>query len=257
MKLGFIGTGEITVAMVTGFCTAQHRVDRIYLSPRTAEKAAMLAERFSAVEVASGNQAVVDRSDWVVLAVRPQVAHEVIAPLEFRAGQGVVTMIADLPLATVAELVAPAEALAQVVPLPPVARRLGPTAICPPSPPVAELFGRIGTPVEVESAARIDAFWAATALMAPFYALLGKSADWLFEQGVPRPAAKRYIGTMFHALSVVAQESGTEGFGRLTARSRTPGGLNEQAWRGLDGAGWYDAVAGVLDVIRARLATPE
>ena len=253
MKLGFIGTGEITVAMVTGFCTAPRRPDRIYLSPRNAEKAAALAGRFAEVEVMPANQAVVDQADWVVLAVRPQVALDVVAPLDFRAGQGVVTVIADLPLAKVAELVAPAEALAQVVPLPPVARRLGPIAMCPPSAPVAELFGRIGTVVEVESAEQIDAFWSATALMAPYYALLGRSADWLLQQGVPRQAANRYIGAMFNALSATALDASAAGFDGLTAASQTPGGLNEQALRALSEEGWHDAVTRALEAVLARL----
>lgn len=253
MKLGFIGTGEITAAMVTGFCTAQHRLDRIYLSPRNAEKAALLAGRYPEVEVAQDNQVLVDQADWVVLAVRPQVAREVIAPLDFRAGQGVVTVIADLPLAKVTELVAPAEALAQVVPLPPVAQHLGPIAICPPSSAVAELFGRIGVAVEVETAAQIDAFWSVTALMAPYYALLGRSADWLSQRDVPRQAANRYIGAMFNALSVTALEASAEGFDGLTETSQTPGGLNEQALRVLSQDGWYDTVTQALDAVLARL----
>lgn len=256
MKLGFVGTGEITAAMVTGFCTAPHRLDRIYLSPRNAEKAAALAERFPEVEVAPDNQAVVDQADWVVLAVRPQVAREVVAPLDFRVGQGVVSVVADLPLVTVAELVAPAEALAQAVPLPPVARHLGPIAICPPCEPVAELFGRIGTAVEVESAGQIDAFWSATALMAPYYALLGRSADWLSQQGVPRQAADRYVGAMFNALSVTALEASTAGFDGLTAASKTAGGLNEQALQALNEDGWYDDVSRTLDAVLARLRAP-
>lgn len=253
MKLGFIGTGEITAAMVTGFCTARHRPDRIYLSPRNAEKAAALAELFPEVEVAPDNQAVVDQADWVVLAVRPQVAREVVAPLDFRLGQGVVSVVADLPLATVAELVAPAEALAQAVPLPPVARHLGPVAICPPCEPVAELFGRIGTALEVETAGQIDAFWSATALMAPYYALLGRSADWLAQRGVPRQAANLYIGAMFNALSVTALEASASGFDRLTAASQTSGGLNEQALQALSQDGWYDEVTRTLDAVLNRL----
>ncbi len=100
MNLGFIGTGEIAVAMVTGFCTAEPRPERITVSPRNADKAAALAAALAAafpeVEVAADNQAVVEASDWLVLAVLPLVAEEVLASLRFRPDQKVVSVLARL-----------------------------------------------------------------------------------------------------------------------------------------------------------------
>ncbi len=96
MNLGFIGTGEIAVAMVTGFCTAEPRPERITVSPRNADKAAALAAAFPEVEVAADNQAVVEASDWLVLAVLPLVAEEVLASLRFRPDQKVVSVLARL-----------------------------------------------------------------------------------------------------------------------------------------------------------------
>jgi pyrroline-5-carboxylate reductase len=60
MKLGFIGTGEITAAMVTGLSSSQTARPSIRLSPRNAAIAANLANRFANVSVASSNQDVLD-----------------------------------------------------------------------------------------------------------------------------------------------------------------------------------------------------
>jgi pyrroline-5-carboxylate reductase len=253
MNLGFIGTGEITVAMVTGFCTAESPPQRIIVSPRNAEKAATLAAAFPIVEVATDNQAVVEASDWLVLALLPTVAEEVLASLRFKPGQKMVSVIAGLPLARIAELAAPAEALSQVLPLPPAARHLGPVGICPPNDAVAELFSRIGTPVEVAGGAEFDAFWTITSLMAPYYGLLQHSATWLVENGVPSEAAGRYVGAMFHALAENARQAGTQGFAQLAESSQTPGGLNEQTYRALRDAGVYRHMDQALDAVLARL----
>ena len=253
MNLGFIGTGEITVAMVTGFCTAESCPERVIVSPRNAVNAAALAAAFPVVEVAADNQAVVEASDWLVLAVLPQVAAEALAPLRFRPGQKVVSVIAGLPLAAAAELVTPAQMLAQALPLPPAARHLGPVGICPPNAAVAELFGRIGTSIEVSDEREFDAFWSVTSLMAPFYGLLHHSATWLTDKGVPSEAAGRYVGAMFHALAENACQAGTEGFARLTQDSQTPGGLNEQTYRALSAAGLYRHEEEALDAVLARL----
>ena len=65
MRLGFIGTGNITAAMVEGLGGG------VVLSPRGAEMAAGLADRFPDVTVAESNQSVIDKCDMVVLAIRP------------------------------------------------------------------------------------------------------------------------------------------------------------------------------------------
>ncbi len=84
MRLGFVGTGTIASAMVIGLRAAGN-TDPIILSPRNAEIAADLAGRFDNVQVASTNQAVLDASDLVVLAVRPQIASSVLPELRFPA----------------------------------------------------------------------------------------------------------------------------------------------------------------------------
>jgi pyrroline-5-carboxylate reductase len=253
MKLGFIGTGEITVAMVRGFCSGEPGLERIIVSPRNAEKAAALAAAFPTVKVACDNQAVVTASDWLVLALLPPVAEEVLASLQFSPDHNVVSVIAGLPLARVTELVAPAQVLAQVLPLPPAARKLGPVGICPPNDAVTQLFARIGTPVEVAREADFEAFWTVTSLMAPYYGLLHHGAAWLVDKGVPPDAAGRYVGSMFHALAENARQAGTEGFARLTQSSQTPGGLNEQTYRTLSDAGIYSHIDQALDAVLARL----
>ncbi len=257
MELGFIGTGEITVAMVTGFCTAQPRPERIRVSPRNAKKAARLAAAFPEVEVAESNQGVVDQSDWLIIAVLPQTAREVLRPLRFADGQRVISVVPKLPRDELAEIVAPAQALGQVLPLPPAARHLGPVAICPPHAEVTALFGRIGTVVEIEEPAQLDAFWSVTALMAPFYGLLGRTSEWLTDQGVPAEAGGRYVGAMFYALAEIAKQAGPDTLTSLIANSQTPGGLNEQCYRQLGEAGWYGEVDRGLDAILARLRGAE
>ena len=102
-----------------------------------------------------------------MLAVRPQVAIEVLSELNFRRDHHVISLLAILPLGKIAELVAPAARVTRAIPLPMVADRYGPTGIYPPDPVAAELFNRLGTAIEATSADQSDAFCTATAAMAP------------------------------------------------------------------------------------------
>ena len=80
--LGLIGTGTLAAALVTGFCSrAAETPYPIVLSPRSRENAARLKAAYpDRVTVAESMQEVVDRSDWVMLAVLPGAGEEVFAP---------------------------------------------------------------------------------------------------------------------------------------------------------------------------------
>ena len=51
MKLGFIGTGNITVAVVNGICGSKIAFKKILVSPRNKSKALKLSKKFKKVSV--------------------------------------------------------------------------------------------------------------------------------------------------------------------------------------------------------------
>jgi pyrroline-5-carboxylate reductase len=107
MRLGFLGTGAITSAMVTGLSATKGEYAML-LSPRNAVVAADLARRFPSVAMASSNQVVVDACETVVIAVRSQIVEGVLKELRFSADRDVVGVVSGFPVARLAGLVAPA-----------------------------------------------------------------------------------------------------------------------------------------------------
>src|SRR3546814_12197537 len=116
-RLGLIGTGTVAAAIVEGLAMSGN--EPILLSPRNADSAADLASRFSHVGVASDNQAVIDDSDLVILAVRPQIADAVLGPLRFRPDHRILILIATVSLARLRAWPAPAVQVVRAGPLPP------------------------------------------------------------------------------------------------------------------------------------------
>lgn len=253
MALGFIGTGNIAAAVVSGLCASDRPPARVLLSPRNADKAAALAAAFAQVAVADDNQAVIDGSDTVVLAVRPQVAREVLAPLAFRAEQEVVSLLALTPLETAREMVAPARRVVRALPLPSCARRLGPVVVYPAEPAAMDLFARVGAVLAAGDEREFNVLWSLTALIAPYFALIAEGAGWAANAGVAPATAGTYLTAMFHALSVLAAEVRDGDFDPLIREAATPGGLNEQALGAIRAAGGYAAFLAALDSILARL----
>jgi len=253
MRIGFIGTGTITEAVVKGLCTLDNPPDQVIVSPRNADRAARLCEMFNAVTVAPDNQSVVEASDMVCIAVRPDIAVQVLEELTFRKDQQVVSFLATIPIVQMRELVPPVSRIFRMVPLPPVANHLGPVALCPPDETIAQVFGGIGTITQVDTEAQLHALWTVTSMMGPYFGHLNQISHWLVDRGIDPHLVERYVGSMFHAIAVTGKQVGEGGFEELVVQHSTPNGLNEQALRELGNAGWCDATASVLDLIEARL----
>ena len=254
MDLGFIGTGAIVEAMVTGLLQAPSPDLSVLLSPRNAETAARLAERFpEQVRIAASNQAVVDGSMLVVLAVRPQIAADVLPALQFRADHHVLSLIATVSAEKIADMVAPATKITRAVPLPSMALGAGPTIVIPPDAVVTGLFGRAGVAIEVADEHAYAALTASSAIMAAHFAAAQTIVDWLSGQGIPAEDGRRYIGQVFSGLAKTADLHAEMSFGALSVDHKTVGGINEQIEANLAEAGAYKALTAALDGVYARL----
>ena len=228
MQLGFIGTGEITSSIVTGLSLFGAKPHSIRLSPRNPAIARELADRFKGISIASSNQEVLNHSDTVVIAVRPPVARTVLSEMRFRPDHQVISLVSALSLRSLSELVVPAVRIARAVPLPSAAKRLSPTAVCPPDPVAVELFAAVGTVFPVERENEFDAICATTATIASYFAFNETIASWLQQQGVPASQAKDYVARLFLGVTTGAVEASERSFQSLAAAHATAGGINEQ-----------------------------
>jgi pyrroline-5-carboxylate reductase len=252
-KVGFVGAGTIAEALINGMCAAGEHRANFLLSPRNTDIANRLARRFPFIKVAADNQAVIDGSDIIFLAVRPQVAADVLGALKFRPDQRIVSLIATFDVARLRTLVAPADAIMRATPLPPVARRLGALTLYPPVAEIAGLLEGLGQLIQLDNEADFDAFWAATSLMGSYFGLLDEVAGWLSRRNLHDTQVRPFVAAMFDGLAATAGERAMDGFDRLAVEHSTPGGLNEQAYRELKAAGWTDLISQTLDLIHARI----
>ncbi|HYZ84099.1 MAG TPA: pyrroline-5-carboxylate reductase [Bryobacteraceae bacterium] len=252
MTLGFLGTGAITAAMVTGLNSEGGPCHDIRLSPRNAVVAADLASRFDNVSVCASNQEVLDTSDIVVLAVRPQVAEDVLSGLQFRSSQRVISLIAGFSVRRIADLVTPAHQIWRAIPLPSVARRRSPIAVYPAGGAGAELFAPLGQVFGMETEDHLNAFSTATSTMAAYFGFVGHIASWVARKGVPEQQGREYMARMFAGLTDGNLEGSQLSFEDLAAAHATPGGLNEQVLRDLTDHGVFDTLTRALDSVHRR-----
>jgi pyrroline-5-carboxylate reductase len=253
MRLGFIGTGKIASSVITGICTSKISFQKILISRRNKNISKKLKKRFRKVYIAKTNQEIVDKCNWIFLAVTPKVGKKILPKLKFRSNQKVVSFIATINLAQLKNILGRKIKIVRAIPLPPISFKKGPVPICPPDKQVKSFFDKIGTTVEVKNERLAKNFWATSAMMAPFYEILKVLSDWLVNRGIKRNKAQRYITSLFVALSVDSVNNSVKHLKHLVADSQTPGGLNEQAVKGLRRAKFYKSLEKSLNTVLKRL----
>lgn len=251
MRLGFIGTGTITAHIVRGLKASGLADWQIILSPRSERIAAELAH-LPGVSVAPDNQAVLDAADVVVLAVRPQVAAEVVKPLRFHPDRPVISLIAATSLENLAAWTG-AQAICRAIPLPSVEARSCVTPVFPPEPLAMQLFGALGQALPVHDLPAFDAYATGSAVMATWFGMAEVAAGWMRQSGIPQADAETYMRGLFADLG---QTIGRDARSIETLRHdhATKGGLNEQTYRIFTEEGGAKALLAGMDSVMARIS---
>ena len=133
MRLGFIGTGKIASSVITGMCTSKISFQKILVSPRNRYIAQKLKKRFRKVNIAKTNQEIVDKCNWIFLAVTPKVGEKILPKLNFRSDQKIISFISTINSAQLKKIVRKKAKIIRALPLPPISLRKGPVPIFPPN----------------------------------------------------------------------------------------------------------------------------
>jgi len=253
MKLGFIGTGKITLSVVTGICGSKISYNKIILSPRNRSIAQKLKKKYKKVSIAKNNQEIINSCNWIFLAVTPTVGNKIIKNLKFKSNQTIVSFISTMTLLQLKKAIRVKAKIFRAIPLPPISLRKGPVPVFPPNKKVKSFFDKLGTTVEINNEKLSKSFWSTSGMMAPFYELLSSMSNWLVKRGVKRNKAQSYITSLFVALSEDAVVNSKKDLKYLVKESQTPGGLNEQGVKELRKAGFYRSTERTLNSILKRL----
>ena len=253
MKLGFIGTGNISSDVITGICNSKISFKRIVVSPRNKQKAQKLKKKFKRVSIAKSNQDVIDKSDWVFLGVVPKVGEKILPRLNFKTNQTIVSFISTIDYAQLKKIVKKKAKIVRAIPMPPISLGKGPVPIFPPDKKVKNFFDKIGTTIEIKSEKLSKNFWAISGSMASFHELLKVLSDWLVKKKLKRNQAQKYITSLYSALAALAAVHSEKNLKKFVLESQTPGGLNWQGVNELRKSGYFKSLEKSINNILKRL----
>ena len=252
MKLGFIGTGQITKAVITGIINSNLKISKIFVSERNKKISKILKFKSKKIKIIKNNQDIINKSDWVFLAVTPTVGNKILKQLKFNKRKLIISFISTINLTQLKKITGLKTNIVRAIPLPPIALCKGPVPIYPPNNKVKKFFDKLGSTVEINNEELSLNFWTTSAMMAPFYEILYFLSNWLVKKGIKKENAQKYISSLFLALSEDAFNHRKD-LKKLVKESQTPGGLNEQAVKDLRKAGFYKLLEKTSNRIIKRL----
>ena len=254
MKLGFIGTGNISSDVITGICNSQLKVKKIIISPRNKNKANLLSKKFKKkILIAKNNQEVVNNSNWLFLGVLPEVGKTILPRLNFKSNQTIISFMSTIKLNQLKKITNKKSKIIRAIPMPPISLGKGPIAIYPPNKRVKNFFNKIGTSIEIKNEGLSNNFWAISGTMASFYELLKVLSDWQVKKGLKRSDAQKYITSLYSALAQLAEVYSSKNLKKFVLDSQTPGGLNWQGVNELRKSGYFKSLEKSVNNILKRL----
>ncbi|HYE34393.1 pyrroline-5-carboxylate reductase [Methylocaldum sp.] len=236
--LGFIGAGNMASSLIGGLISDGYPAENISVSDIDASKLNDLAKRFG-VHTFQDNKAVVERSQTVLLAIKPQILEKVareIADVVRQAEPLVISIAAGIPESALDRWLGGGASIVRCMPNTPALVKTGATALhandrtSPTQKSEAEAIVRaVGIAVWVEKEELLDVVTALSGSgPAYFFLLMEAMENAAAEMGLDKATARLLTQQTALGAARIAIES-EEGPAELRRRVTSPGGTTEKA----------------------------
>lgn len=247
-QIGVLGVGSLAEYLIRG---AQSSPYRFILSPRSAGRAARLAALYGA-EIATGNQAVIDQADLILVCLPAAEGLEILRGLKFRSGQSVLSTMAGARIAPLRASCAPAAGFCAMMPGFANAFRAGPSLLYPPDPAWHQFLSCLGPVHDFETVEPFETAAVFGAMSGASVFLMRHLANWYVTQGLPRETARRLVAETFRGNAEVLLQA-TEPLDDIARGVTTPGGITEDLVATLMAHGALAAWDEAMDKVLTRM----
>ena len=248
-KIGFIGTGEISEAMIHSLGNEGHQ---IWVSRRSEVRSRELANLYSEITV-SENQDVIDNADIVILGLMKNTAEQILPDLSFREDHRIISAMVDVSINNLHMYCSPATVITITIPLPFIATAPCPLPVFPDNGTVDEVFGNKNPILPVKSEKALNAHFAATSMASGLFAQMQTLTNWLGDVIEDQQSAETYVVSMLGGYTSSLPIDGNHRIQDALTSLSTEGGLNATMRQHLEDAGVQATIYEGLDSFRTRL----
>jgi len=254
MRLGFLGSGTIALAVIEGIEKSTLPVEKLVASTVDMARSKSMAAHLPALELTEDSQYVVDNADIIFVALPGQVCEKVLTGLRFRPEQKLVSFVPTESCAALAAMTGHKVPVCRAVPLPFAAEHKTITPIFPADKEVHAIFAHIGGALDLDSEEDFRMFMMAASFMGVYYAFLNCFDEWLSSKTAKKDEAALYLAKLFSALSAEAVKQEKVDFPKLEREYSTKGGTNEMISRLMQEKGGLDALKKSLDEVLRHIS---
>jgi len=250
-NIGIIGVGHFAAYLVEGFFRASP--DRtIILSPRGKEMSQQLAQKFHC-KIATDNQNVIDRSDIIILSIKPIDLMDVAERLHFPEDKLVISVVAGAHLENVSSLVAPASAVC-ALPVSSAAINKSPTLLYPDQKQANELLSLLGPVIACSSQQEFDTAGAYSAFYGWNFKFMEEMTRWGVDNGLDCEMSRKIVeGTLASAAGMSSNES-EKTLDEIVSNVATKGGITELGLNIFNQQNSFNSWHDAMDGVRKRLS---
>ena len=233
-NVGFLGAGNMAQALIEGWLgRGLIKPAEIFVSNRTPGKVIELEKKFG-VGACQTNEELVDKSDVIVVAVKPQDIEAAIEPIasSFTADQVVISLAAGISLRKLKKTLPQCKHLTRVMANTPARIGRGTFAYCTPAGNLRvdmfmeRMFKPLGYTVKLDEGEPFEAFAVATSAGVGFvYELMIYWQEWLEERGIEPEVAQAMTVNTFAGASELALSSAGLSLDDLQARVTSKKGI--------------------------------
>ncbi|WNB76572.1 pyrroline-5-carboxylate reductase [Methylomonas koyamae] len=259
--IGFIGGGNMATSLMRGLIASGHSPQQIWVSDTVPETLQAHADQLH-VNIAADNANIVNETDVVVLAVKPQTLRDVCLQIAHQLKQKnvlVVSIAAGISQQSLALWLGANTAIVRCMPNTPALVQTGATALHA-NPQVNDeqkdlaenILRAVGLTLWFGDEAQLDAVTAVSGSGPAYFFLLMEAMERAaLELGLDEHSARLLIQQTALGAAKIALES-AESPAQLRARVTSPGGTTQQAVETFLQHGFVDLVAKALHAARDR-----
>lgn len=254
MKLGFIGCGNMSCAMISGIIKNEVLNKEDIIGTALRESTMQKVKDTYGITIAKSNKELVEQCDMIVLAVKPQYYESVILELknDIREDQVIITIAPGKTLEWMAEKLGKNIKVARSMPNTPAMVGEGMTAVCFNSLVTEEevkdtcaILGAYGK-VEIVDESLMDVVVSVSGSSPAYvYMIIEAMADGAVADGMPRAQAYKFASQAVLGSAKMVLETGIHP-GELKDMVCSPGGTTIEAVRVLEEKGLRSAIISAM-----------
>ena len=260
-KIGFIGGGNMASSLISGLIASGHSSQQIWVSDIDADRLNSLAEKLK-VNITGSNDTLVNETDVLVLAVKPQSIQAVSESISSRVQQKrplVVSIAAGVSQASLAHWLGKQVAIVRCMPNTPALVLTGATALHANVNVSAEqrdlaenILRAVGLAIWVADEAELHAVTAISGSGPAYFFLLMEAMEkTALDLGLTDQTARLLVQQTALGAAKIALES-SESPEQLRKRVTSPGGTTQSALETFEQGGFMNLVAKALHAARDR-----